>query len=87
LDAAGVGHPAHQAIQSVDLADQMALAETSDRRIAGHGADGREAVGHKRGFRTHPGGRARGLTAGVAAANDNDVERVPRNHGGTSIAE
>ena len=43
LDAGRVGHPAHQAVQRVDLAHQVALAEPADGRVAGHLADGREA--------------------------------------------
>ena len=74
LDAAGIGDPAHQAVQRIDLADQMALAETADRGIAGHRADGRKAMGHQRGLRAHPRSRARGLAAGMAAADDDDVE-------------
>ena len=42
LDAAGIGDAAHQAVERIDLAHQMALAEPADGRIAGHGADGRE---------------------------------------------
>ncbi len=40
LDAGGIGDPAHQAVQRVDLAHQMALAEAANGRIAGHLADG-----------------------------------------------
>ena len=39
--------------------------------------DGREPVGHQRGVRAHPRGRGRGLAAGVAAADHNDVEANP----------
>ena len=46
LDAAGVGDPAHQTVQRIDLTDQMTLAETADRGIAGHRADSRKAMGH-----------------------------------------
>ncbi len=74
LDAALVGDAAHQAVERVDLADQMALAEPADRRIAGHRADGREFVRHQRGFGAHPGRRSRGFAAGVAAADDDNVE-------------
>ena len=41
LDAAGVRHAAHEAVERVDLAHEMALSEPADRRIARHGADGR----------------------------------------------
>ena len=88
LDAAGIGDPAHQTIQRVDLADQMALAETADGGIAGHRADGGETVRHQSGRRAHPGRRSRGLTAGVAAANHDDVEALSLcSHGRTSSSE
>ena len=50
----------------------MTLAQPTDGRVAGHGADGREAVGHESGLRAHSGSRARGLAAGMAAADDDD---------------
>ncbi len=53
LDAARVGDPAHQPVERVDFTDQMALAEPADRGIAGHGADGREAVGDQRRLGAH----------------------------------
>ena len=74
LNAAGIGDPAHQAVQRIDLADQMALAEAADRRIAGHRADGRKALGDQRRARAHARGRSRGLAAGMAAADDNHIE-------------
>ena len=39
LNARAVGHPAHDAVQRVDLAHEVALAKAADRRIAGHRAD------------------------------------------------
>ena len=74
LDAARVGDPAHQAVERIDLAHQMALAEPADRRIAGHRADGREPVRDQRGRRAHARSRGRGLAAGVPAADHDDVE-------------
>ena len=74
LDAALVGDAAHEAVQSIDFPDQMALAEAANGRIAGHGADGGEAMRHQRGLRAHARGRGRGLAAGMAAANHDDVE-------------
>ncbi len=74
LNAGGIGHPAHESIQRIDLADQMALAETTDRRIAGHRADGRKAMRHQCSHGSHARSRAGGLATGVAASNNNDVE-------------
>ncbi len=74
LDAGGVGHAAHEAVERIDLAHEMALAETADGGVAGHLADGGEAVGDQRRARAHAGrGRSR-LAAGMAAADDDDVE-------------
>ena len=61
LDAGGVGGAAHQPVERVDLAHEMALAEAADRRIAGHLADRREALGDER--------RARAERAAAAAAS------------------
>ena len=74
LDAAGIGDAAHQAVERVDLADQMAFAEPADGGIAGHGADGGEAMGDQRRARAHARGGGRRLTAGMAAADDNHIE-------------
>ena len=73
LDAGRVGDPAHQAVERIDLADQMALAEPADGRIARHFADRREGVRDQRRARADArrgGGR---LGAGMPAANDDDV--------------
>ena len=75
LNAASIRYQPHQAIQRVDLADEMALAETADRGITGHGPDSRETVGHQGCARTHPRSGARGFAAGVAAADDDHVKR------------
>ena len=74
LDAALVGDPAHQAVERIDLAHQMALAEPADRRIAGHRADGREPVRDQRRARAHARSRSRSLAAGMAAADHDDIE-------------
>ena len=73
---AGVGDAAHQPVERVDLADQMAFAEAADGRIAGHRADRRGGVGDQRRARAHArrgGGR---LAAGMAAADHDDVKRA-----------
>ena len=75
LDAGRIGHPPHQAVQRIDLAHQVALAEPADGRVARHLADGGEAVRHQRRARAHAGRRSRRLAAGMAAADNDDVER------------
>jgi hypothetical protein len=74
LNACGICDSAHQPVERVDLPHQMALAEASDRRVAGHRPDGREAMGYQGG----PGANARGSTrcfaTGVTSSNNNNVE-------------
>ena len=77
LDAGGVRHPPHQAVQRIDLAHQVALAEPADGRVARHLADGGEAVRDQRRARAHARGGRRRLAAGMAAAHHDDVEGVP----------
>ena len=64
LDAGRVGHPAHQAVESVDLTHQMTLAEPADRRIAGHDAD---RVGAQRDQRRRAPARAAAAAASQPA--------------------
>ena len=71
---AGIGHPAHQAVERIDLAHQMALAEPADGRDCTTCADGRETMGDQRRARAHARGRGRGLAAGMAAADDDHIE-------------
>ena len=74
LDAAFIGDTAHQSVEGVDLADKMALPQPADRRIARHGTDGGEAMGDQRRRRAHARSRSRRLTAGMAAADHDDIE-------------
>ena len=76
LDAGQVGDLAHQAVEGVDLADQMTLAEPANGRIAGHLADGGEAVGDQRRARAHARRSGSSLAAGMAAADHDNVEGV-----------
>ena len=70
---AAIGRAPHHAVERVDLADQMALAEAADGRVAGHLADGLGLVGQQRRARAAARGRRRRLAAGMAAADDDDV--------------
>ena len=74
LNAGGVSDAAHKAIERIDLAHQMTLAEAADRRIAGHGADASEALRDERGAGAHARRGRSGFAAGVPAANHNDIE-------------
>ena len=48
LDAGGVGGAPHHAVERVDLAHQMALAQAPDGGVARHFANGGEAMGDER---------------------------------------
>jgi hypothetical protein len=73
LDAALIGDPAHQAIERIDLANEMPLSQPADRGIAGHRSDRRKAVRHRQGSHLRA-NRGRGPQRGAAAANHDDVE-------------
>ena len=82
LDARAVDGPPHDAVQGIDLAHQVALAQPADRRIAGHFADGVDAMGDEQGPGAHARGNGRGFRAGMAAADHDHVEGVStRCHG------
>ena len=74
LDPGLVGGERHRAAERVDLLDQVAFADAADRRVAGHLAEGLDAVGQQERAAAHAGGGKRGLGAGVAAADDDNVE-------------
>ena len=76
MDARRVRHPAHQAIERIDLAHQMALADPADRGIARHFPERFQLVGQQQRARAHPGGGRGGLASGVPAADDDDVEII-----------
>ncbi len=78
---AGVRDAAHQPVHRIDLADQMALAETADGGVAGHLADGRNPVCDERGAGARAGRRRGRLAARMAAADHDYVElaRHPQN--------
>ena len=74
LDAGHIPQPTHDPVHGVDLADQMTLAQTADGRIARHLANGFQLLGQQQGVGPRARGHGRGLTAGVTAPDDNDVE-------------
>jgi hypothetical protein len=65
-----------QTIERIDLTDQMALAQASNGRIAGHRTDGSELMGQKCGSSTHARGCSRRFAPGMAATNHDDVENL-----------
>ena len=83
LDAGLVGGCCHRTAQRVDLLDQMALADAADRRIATHLPQRFEAVRQQQRAAAHAGGRERGFGAGMAAADDDEIEFAGIEHGRT----
>ncbi len=73
LDSGLVGRQAHLAAERVNLADQVALADTADRRVARHLADMVEVEREHQRARTHPGRSQRGFDTGMAGTDDDNV--------------
>ncbi len=80
LDASGVGGQPHQPAEGVDLADHLTLADTADRGVATHPADGGAVHGDQGRRHSHPRSRPRRLGSGVTAPDDDDLETL--RHGG-----
>jgi hypothetical protein len=85
LDSGGIGDAAHQPVGGIDLAHQMAFADTANGRVAGHLAQGRALVGEEEGLRPGARRRRRRFAAGMASADDDDVvAHGPLNRRGAS---
>ena len=84
LDAGHVGQAAHDAVQRVDLPDQVALAQAADGRVAAHLADGLELVGEQERARAEARRRGRRLAARVSPADDDHIPGHGRRHIGES---
>ena len=76
VDCCRIGRSRDHAIERIDFPDQMALAQSTDRRIAAHRADLVGIEAHQPRSRTHPGSCAGRLHSGVAAADNKDIEFV-----------
>ena len=74
LDARLVGGRRHRPTQRIDLLDQMALADTADRRIAAHRAERLDVVGEQQRRRPHARRRQRRLGPGMAATDHDHVK-------------
>ena len=74
LDAGLVGRRRHRAAQGIDLLDQMPLADAADRRVAAHLPERLDRMRQQQRRRAHARGSERRLGAGMAAADDDDVE-------------
>lgn len=76
LDPGSVSGSGHGAIQRIDLLDQVTLPDTTDRRIAGHLAQGFDVVGQQQGLGTHAGSSQCRFSTGMASADDDHVKVV-----------
>ncbi len=73
LDAGAVDRPAHDPVERVDLAHEMALGEAANRRVARHLADRLDLMGQQQRAGAEASRRSRSFAAGVAAADHDDV--------------
>ncbi len=73
MDTRAIGRPRHQAAEGVDLLHQVALADTADRRVAAHLADGLDVVRQQQRARAAACRRQGRLGAGMAAAHHDHV--------------
>ena len=81
LDAGAIRGPRHRAAERIDLLDQVALADAADGRVAAHLPERLDALRQQQRTRAHARRGQRGLGAGVAAADDDDVEFLGKAHG------
>ena len=73
LDARRVDRLPHQSPQRVDLADDVPLGHTTDRRIAAHLPDGVEVGRQQRRMSAHPRGGGCGFGSGMSGADNDNV--------------
>ncbi len=78
LDPGAVDDARHHAIERVDFAHQMPLGQAADRRVARHFADRLPAVRQQQRVGAQTRRRVGRLAAGMAAADDDDVETIAR---------
>ncbi len=80
LDPRLVGGLGHRPAERIDLLDQMPFADAADRRVAAHLAEGLEAMRQQQRGTAHARGGQRRFGAGMAAADDDDVEVLRIDH-------
>jgi hypothetical protein len=86
LDTGFVGSRGHRPAQRIDFAHQVALANAADRRIAAHRPQRVEVVGQQQRIRPRPRCGKRSFGAGMAAADNNDIETGGEKHEGDYVA-
>lgn len=76
MDRGGIRRPSDHAIESVDLADEVALAETADCGVAAHCPDLGDIESHQRRLCAHSRGGAGGLDPCVPSSQYDHIECV-----------
>ena len=80
LDTRFVGGSGHRAAQRVDLLDQVALANATDRRVAAHLAQRLDVVRQQQRFAPHARRGQRRFGAGVPAPDDDHIKMLRMFH-------
>ena len=81
LDTCLVRRQCHGTAERVYLFDEMAFADAADRRVAAHLPERLDVVREQQGGAAHARSRQRGFGAGMAAADNNDIEHLRMDHG------
>ena len=82
LDAGYIGGFGHRAAERIDLLDEVSLADSPDRWVAGHLSQRIDVVGQQKCLCPHSCCGKTRLGAGVSTADDDDVEMLRvRDHG------
>src|SRR5262249_21722108 len=74
LEPCHVRRLSHLTAQGIDLSSQLALCESTYRRVARHLADGVQVDRKQQSLASHSGGSQGGLHSSVAGSNDDDVK-------------
>ncbi len=74
MNSCAIDGTSHNAIESIDLPDQMSFAEPADRRVAGHHTDAIPAMGDQSDTCAKASGSRGGLGAGMASTNNHDIK-------------
>ena len=77
LDRGCISSTAHDPIEGIDLTNEMSLSNPANGRIATHRTDGFGFQRDKSDARTHPCNSSRSFTAGMSAADYDDVVWSP----------
>jgi hypothetical protein len=80
LNAGAIDDPSHDSAERVDLSHNVSFPNSADRGIAGHLPDQVKIQSQQSSVRAKPRRRGRSLTAGMSAADYDDIEYFVENH-------